>query len=108
MNFIARLAAAECERNQREPRGERRHEDGRKAFHRPAKYGFSKISHAFVLLQMANVRHEHDAVARRDAEHRDEADERRHRERAAGNENAHHAANERERKIQHDENRIAR
>ena len=57
---------------------------------------------------MADVRNQHDAVARRDAEQRDEPDHRGHIQHAAGEEDTRHAADQRQRQVDHDQQRIAR
>ena len=56
---------------------------------------------------MLDVRDQHDAVAGRDAEQRDEADHRGDAQHAAGQEDAGHAANQRQRQVDHDQHRIA-
>ena len=56
--------------------------------------------------QMLNVRHQHDAVACRDAEERDEPDHGRDAQHATGEKYARNAANQRERQIDHDDDRI--
>ena len=57
----------------------------------------AEICHAFVLLQVPDVRHEHDAVPCCDAEQRDEANDRRDRQHAASQIDARHTADERKR-----------
>ena len=93
--------------NEGEAGGEGGHENGRQSLHSPAIDGLAEVGHPFVLLQMLDVGHEHDAVARGDAENGDEANERRDAEDAAGDENADHAADERQGEVEHDERGVA-
>ena len=61
-----------------------------------------------MLHQVVEVRNHHDAVAGGDAEQRDEADDRRHRQHAAGHEHADDAADHGQRQIEHHQQGIAR
>jgi hypothetical protein len=74
----------------------------------PRRTASSMSRHALHLDEVPHVRDEHDAVPRRDPEERDEADERRHRQHPALDVDAHDGADEREREVQHDEERVAR
>jgi hypothetical protein len=107
LDLAAGLPAGERERHEAEPRRERRHHDGDQALLRPALHGFVDVTNALLMDQVTDVRDQHDAVARGDAEERDEAHQRCHREHPALQEHASGPADERQRQVDHDEHGVA-
>ena len=66
----------------------------------------TEVRDAFHGHQMMDVRDQHDPIARRDPEERDETDHRRDTQDATRQEHAGNAADERQRQVEHDEQRI--
>ena len=88
------------------PARQRGHQDRRQPLHRPRSTA-SRNRHALDVLQVPDVGDHHHAVAGGDAEQRDEAHQRGHRQHAAGDEDPDHAADERQRQVDHDQQRVA-
>ena len=107
LDLVAGLLATQGQRNQRQAGRQGRHQDRGKPLHGAPKHRLAERRHAFVLLQVANMGHEHDAVARGNPEDGDKPDERSHREHPTGGIDPGDAADQRQRQVHHDERRIA-
>src|SRR5207248_2448600 len=90
----------------RETGRHRSHQNRYQPFVRATLDRLAEVGDALFGHQMLNVRHQHDAVACRDAEERDEPDHGRDAQHATGEKYARNAANQRERQIDHDDDRI--
>ena len=101
-NFFARLVAGEDERDEGDTGGEGGHEDGDHALERAALDHRAGETLALVAHEVKVMRNHHDAVARGDAAHGDETDERGDADVVDLEPRVDEAADERERDAEHD------
>jgi hypothetical protein len=80
LDLTAGLARRERDRNKRKTRRERRHQDWHQPLSGATRHRELEVGHRFMLLQMPDVRHQHDPIAGRNAEQRDKADDGRDRQ----------------------------
>ncbi len=107
-DLLAGLVAADHQGDQRDSSCQRRHEHRRQAFERAADHHPPAELFALEQHEIDVVADLQDAVTRRDARERDEADGARHRERLAGDPQRRDAAYEGERHVAHDDQRQRR
>ena len=89
---MPRDVAGHHQRHEGQRRGRHRHQDRPEALPRPAHDQPGAKGFALILLQVVIVTHQHDAVARHNAQHGEESHERAEREDAARRERRQYAA----------------
>ena len=108
MDLATRRVERKRDRQQRQTGRKGGHQDRHQAVHGSLHDGGMGIGDAFLHAQPPDMRHQHDAVAGGDAEQRDEANQRRDGEHAVTQVHADHAADERQRQVDHDDEGVAR
>ncbi len=107
LDLAARHAGPERQRYQSQGGGEGGHEDGADPFHGTAGHRLTELGHTLLFHQMTDVGDKQDAVSGGDTKKGNKADDGGHRQDPARQVHPGDAADERQREIEHNDERIA-